>query len=321
MDHHPIRFGILGAADIANKNTRAILLSKQCILVGLASRSVDKAKEFLTNLNLHSEVKIYTSYDDLVNSNEIDAVYIPLPTTLHLEWCTKCAISGKHILLEKPASVNSETLQQIIRICQENNVRYMDGVMFMHHPRMKSLTNILNDPFMPTVTYVNSSFSFRANKSFFESNIRALSDGDPFGCLGDLGWYCIRLGILAFNKGLDSMTDPSKLVLPTKCVCTCTKLSSDGIVPSDVHGKVYFDSDGYHRELVFDSSFLKPFRQKFEIICVKKENELSGMGDKIITCNDFVIPYYPNSASFEIETFHGTGTFAINYKTISYQFD
>ena len=95
--------------------------------------------------------------------------------------------------------------------------------------------------------------------------------------------------------------------MPTKCVCHCTKWSADEIVPYDVTGKVYFDSDGCHRELSFDCSFLKAFRQKFEIICMNRESYLSDLGDKIITCDDFVIPYHPNSAALQIESFHSQG--------------
>lgn len=137
------------------------------------------------------------------------------------------------------------------------------------------------------------------------------------GCLGDLGWYCVRIGILAFNKTFESMSDKNNIIMPTRCVCYCTKWSADGIVPFEVSGKVYFGSDGLSRELSFDSSFLKAFRQRFEIICMNRESFLSDAGDKIITCDDFVIPYYPSSATLQVETFHEKGGLRSNSDIVS----
>lgn len=176
-----IRFGILGTSDISQKNIRAIILSKNCSVVALASRSVERADTFLSNLNLTSCVTVMPTYESLISSKDVDAVYIPLPTTLHLEWSKKAAANGKHILLEKPAATNLCELEEILKVCRENNVCLMDGVMFMHHLRMKILYSILKDPFTPTVTHVNSSFTFNADESWFQSNIRAKSDAD---CLG-----------------------------------------------------------------------------------------------------------------------------------------
>ena len=176
-----IRFGILGTADISQKNIRAIILSKNCRIVALASRSVERANAFLSNLNLSSSVTVMPTYESLIISNDVDAIYIPLPTTLHLEWSKKAIANGKHVLLEKPAAINLSELQDIIKACKANKVCLMDGVMFMHHLRMKNLYSILQDPITPAVTHVNSSFTFNANESWFQSNIRVKSDADFLG--------------------------------------------------------------------------------------------------------------------------------------------
>ena len=91
-------------------------------------------------------MKIYEGYDALLNDPEIDAVYIPLPTTMHLEWVVKAANSHKHILIEKPVGIDAEQFYVMTMTCKNNNVLLMDGVMFMHHERLRTLNMLLRDP-------------------------------------------------------------------------------------------------------------------------------------------------------------------------------
>ena len=88
-----VRVGIAGAASIAKKNARAIARSERCALVALASRSPAKAKAFVDELGL-ANVRLLGSYDALLADGEVDAVYVPLPTTLHLDFVRKCAAAG-----------------------------------------------------------------------------------------------------------------------------------------------------------------------------------------------------------------------------------
>lgn len=90
MDDTTLNWGILGCANIARKNCRAIALSKGNVLRAVASRSLATAKTFLHDNNLDANtVKAYGSYEDLLNDPDIQAVYIPLPTMFHLEWALK----------------------------------------------------------------------------------------------------------------------------------------------------------------------------------------------------------------------------------------
>jgi predicted dehydrogenase len=194
-----VRWGIMGCAEIARKNIRAIRLSPFAELVAIASRNIEKAEHFALQNNM-SPIKIYGSYEDLLADSSVDAVYIPLPTTLHLHWVKKAAIAKKHILIEKPVALSSIELDEMVSVCIENGVNFMDGVMFMHHKRLKSILHVLNDPIPRKVKKVHASFSFNGrSEEFMNGNIRTSAAGDPLGALGDLGWYCIRIGILAFS--------------------------------------------------------------------------------------------------------------------------
>ena len=90
-----MKFGILSTAKIANKVSKAIHGSKYGTLMAVASRNLEKAKEFAKENNIP---KYYGSYDELLNDSDIDAIYVPLPTNLAAEWCIKIANAGKHVL-------------------------------------------------------------------------------------------------------------------------------------------------------------------------------------------------------------------------------
>jgi len=129
-------------------------------------------------------------------SKNVDAVYIPLPTSLRLEWVRKAAAAGKHVLCEKPCAVNSVELQNMISACRENRVQFMDGVMFMHSPRLPRIREILDDgQSIGPVRRISSAFSFLGTGDFARENIRVHGGLEPAGCLGDLGWYSIRFAL------------------------------------------------------------------------------------------------------------------------------
>lgn len=127
-----------------------------------------------------------------------------MPTTFHKEWVRRAANAGKHILIEKPVAVNLIDLIDMIKICLENNVLLMDNVMFMHNKRIHAMTSLKRELFGKDnpVKHVESTFSFPGTEEFFNTNIRVSKDGDPLGSLGDLGWYCLRIILWAYEYEL-----------------------------------------------------------------------------------------------------------------------
>ena len=141
----PIRIGIIGCAEIARKVSRAIQLAPNATVSGVASRSFEKAASFAKENGLTPEAKIYGSYEALLDDPDIDAVYLPLPTSLHLQWAVLTAQKKKHLLLEKPVAVNVGEFDEIVKACEDNGVQIMDGTMWMHHPRTHKMEEFLND--------------------------------------------------------------------------------------------------------------------------------------------------------------------------------
>ena len=121
-----------------------------------------------------------------------------LPTGLRTEWVVRAAKAGKHVVCEKPCAPSVADLRRMVDACQSHGVQFMDGVMFMQSRRMELLRQVLEDQQqVGEVRRIASAFTFRQSPEFFVENIRTDSLLEPHGCLGDLGWYCIRFALWA----------------------------------------------------------------------------------------------------------------------------
>jgi predicted dehydrogenase len=234
MSDRKIRWGTLGTANIARKNWQAIRLSGNSTVTGVASRDFERSRKFIAECQSHvpmeSEPNAFGSYEELLASDEIDAVYIPLPTGLRKEWVLRAAAAGKHVLSEKPCAVSVADLREMIEACRKHRVQFMDGVMFMHSQRLLRLREILEDgQSVGGVKRITSAFSFLGAGDFFMSNIRGNARLEPNGCLGDLGWYCIRFALWVMNWEM-----PEEV--------TGRILSRQGAVPTEFSGELFFKS-------------------------------------------------------------------------------
>ncbi|KAL8487006.1 hypothetical protein ACS0TY_023160 [Phlomoides rotata] len=189
----PIKFGILGCADIARKYSRAITLSPNSTLHAVGSRTYEKAAKFAADNGFPASAKIYGSYEALLDDPEVDVVYVPLPTSLHIKWAVLAAQKKKHLLLEKPVALNVGELDVILEACESSGVQFMDATMWVHHPRTAKMKEFLSDASnFGQLKAVQSCFTFAAKKAFLENDIRVKPDLDALGALGDAGWYCAR---------------------------------------------------------------------------------------------------------------------------------
>ena len=98
----------------------------------------------------------------------VDAVYIPLPTSLHLQWAVLAANKKKHLLLEKPTAVDVAELDQILEACESNGVQFMDGTMWLHHPRTATMERLLSasdSRSIGGVNFVSDFFFFKKKRN------------------------------------------------------------------------------------------------------------------------------------------------------------
>jgi predicted dehydrogenase len=199
-----LRIGFLSTAGIGKKNWKAILNSGNCIISAVASRDVQKSREFIRECQKENPFDLIPealgNYEALLASPNVDAVYIPLPTGVRKEWVLRAAAAGKHIVCEKPCAVGTADLEEMIAACVQHRVQFMDGVMFMHSPRLAKVREVLEDgQNIGEVRRISSAFSFYVGEKFFRNNIRVDGGLEPAGCLGDLGWYCIRFALWTMN--------------------------------------------------------------------------------------------------------------------------
>lgn len=276
-----IRWGILGAANIARKNWQAIRNSGNGTVAAVASRDVARAKKFIAECQLDAPmdppVTAFGSYEAVLADANVDAVYIPLPTGLRKEWVIRAAEAGKHVLCEKPCANSLADLQEMIEACARNKVQFMDGVMFMHSARLPRLRDVLDNE-IGQVKRITSVFSFLGSEEFFAGNIRTSQALEPFGCLGDLGWYCLRLALWTMNGNLpERVTGRVHATAGGLADGVCTEFSGDLFFANGVSSNFY-------------CSFLTETEQWAHI-----------SGSKgLVRLNDFVLPYFGEEVEFEL---------------------
>ncbi|TWU59868.1 1,5-anhydro-D-fructose reductase [Rubripirellula tenax] len=286
MSESVCRWGFLGTAAISRKVWKAIRVSGNGRVVAVASRSAARAQEYIDQCSAEvpaaaaqEPVLAIESYQALLDRDDIDAVYIPLPTGLRAAWVIAAAKAGKHVLCEKPAAVHTDDLQAMIDACTAGGVQFMDGVMFDHSERMREIHRSLRDDSpIGTLRRINSHFSFRGDDTFQQSNIRTNAQLEPHGALGDLGWYCIRFTLWAANFAMPTHVRGQTLT-------ALRGSDSEAEVPGEFTGEMRF-ADGLTAS--FYCSFLTANQQTATV---------SGDGG-YVTVDDFVLPFYGAESSW-----------------------
>ena len=178
-----LRWGILSTAKIGIEHViPAILESDNGIIAAIASRDLARAKSVATRFAIpHS----FGSYQDMLASNEIDAVYIPLLTSQHVEWSIKAADAGKHVLCEKPISLHANEIDGIIAARDRNKVLVSEAFMVTYHPQWHKVRSLIAEGAIGTLNHVQSAFSYHNTDADNMRNILAFGGG----ALPDIGVY------------------------------------------------------------------------------------------------------------------------------------
>ncbi|MBI1314363.1 gfo/Idh/MocA family oxidoreductase [bacterium] len=283
------RWAILGTAGIARKNWHSIRNAENAELIAVASRSQERARQFIVECQAqvpHPTTPIAVGgYDELLARDDIDAVYVPLPTGIRKEWVIKAAQAGKHVMCEKPCGVVTADVEEIIAACDANHVQFMDGVMFMHSRRLGALRETLDDGrSIGQLRRIATGFSFNAPQDFLEGNIRVSSALEPAGCLGDLGWYNIRFTLWVMNYAMPR-------AVTGRLLSTIKSKISDAPTPTEFSGELLFDggvSAGFY------CSFLTEHQQWAHISGSK--------GHAVVS--DFVLPFMGPEVGFDVSNHH-----------------
>ena len=177
------RFGILSTARIAEKHVvPAIARAGNCVVSAVASRDGARARRFAERFGAPHA---FSSYEALLASDEIDGVYIPLPTSHHVEWAVKAAKAGKHVLVEKPLALKARDIQRVIAARDAAGIVVSEAFMVTYHPQMLKLRELLAKGSIGRLRTVEASFTYHNVDADNMRNRPELGGG----ALPDIGVY------------------------------------------------------------------------------------------------------------------------------------
>ena len=190
-----IKWGILSTAKIGREKViPAMQKSEFCDIVAIASRNKPAAKEEANKLNIS---QAYGSYEELLNDAEIDAIYIPLPNHMHVEWAIRSLQAGKHVLCEKPIGLTSAEAQQLVDAANKfPHLKVMEAFMYRFHPQWQYAKKLVDECAIGELKTIQSFFSYY---NVDPNNIRNQKEAGGGGLM-DIGCYCISLSRFLFDK-------------------------------------------------------------------------------------------------------------------------
>ena len=177
-----VRWGLLSTANINRRLIPAIRASRRGQLVAVASRSLASAQDYAH----HWEIPVaFGSYEEMLASSQIDAVYIGLPNHLHAEWTIRALRAGKHVLCEKPFALTLAEVDAVIAAADETGRIVTEAFMYRHHPQTKIVGEWVRSGRLGDISLVRSVFNFSMST---QDNIRLVPEWGG-GCLWDVGVY------------------------------------------------------------------------------------------------------------------------------------
>jgi xylose dehydrogenase (NAD/NADP) len=179
-----VKWGILSTADINSKVIPGAHASSKVDLLAVASRDKVRAESFAREWNIE---RAYGSYEELLADPDLEAVYIPLPNTLHCEWTIRAVDAGKHVLCEKPLSRHPAEVEAAFDAAERKDRLLTEAFMYRHNPQTARLRQLIDEGAIGELRLVRSTFSY----SLYDAeNIRLRTDVEG-GALMDVGCYCV----------------------------------------------------------------------------------------------------------------------------------
>lgn len=211
----PINWGILGAANFALEHMGpAIHAAEGAALVALATGSASKVPAFRA---FCPNIKVHETYEALIADPEVDAIYIPLPNHMHVEWSLKALEAGKHVLCEKPMALKAAEFEQLIEARDRTGLLAAEAFMIVHHPQWNYVRELIQDGRIGRLIHVSGIFSFDSREDIDNIRHRPETGG---GALRDIGVYVMgstrfvtgqepekATARIRWENGVDAFTD------------------------------------------------------------------------------------------------------------------
>ena len=182
-----LRWGFVGTGGIANAMANVVATTPMAALRAVSSRRRTSADEFADRYDVALR---FHDWQAMLESGDIDAIYVATPTSVREEISIAAANAGKHVLAEKPFA-SSASVKRIIEACRRNDVAFMDGTHFVHHPRHHAIKDGMAE-LVGSPWSVASAFQFGLPN---RGDIRYNAELEPMGAIGDAGWYNMRAAL------------------------------------------------------------------------------------------------------------------------------
>jgi len=243
-----IRWAILGAARVNERLIPAIINSEQGALVAIGSRRENSAAECIKKYAKEhiKNIECYEGFNSILNSEEIDAIYIPLSNEEHTQVALEAINNKKHVLIEKPMAIKSQEVELLINEAKKHNVKIMEGFMYAFHPQFDRIQNIINSRILGEINYAHSMFSFPIQPARHYRINRNINNGG--GALWDIGPYAIHTIRSCFKE------NPIRVYGQSKFNEHGADMSTTGMIDF-----------GLNKKATFDISFECTRRSEFEV--------------------------------------------------------
>lgn len=200
MEKKTVRWGVLGCSGIGKSRTiPGLLACENAELYAIAGRNEEKLKVYAEPF---APKKLYTDYQALLDDENVDAVYLPLPNGIHMEWVKKAAVAGKHILCEKPMALTEEQVREMFAAAKKHGVLLEEAYAYRHAQLVQKVKEIVDSGAIGRIRYLESKHStFDTNRS----GIR-YQKGNGGGAVYDVTCYNVSLASYLFGKDPEDMS-------------------------------------------------------------------------------------------------------------------
>ena len=179
-----LRWGLLGTAHINRRVIPAMRAARRSMVTAVGSRDASRARHYARDWNIPVA---HGSYDALLHDRGVDAVYIPLPNSLHVEWTLRALDAGKHVLCEKPLALVPEDIERVAAVGRARALVVAEAFMFRHEPLIARVVELVQDGEIGAITNLSAGFTYLQNRS---PDVR-LDASLGGGSLWDIGCYAV----------------------------------------------------------------------------------------------------------------------------------
>ncbi len=190
-----IKWGILGLGNMGNHFAEAIKKTKNAKLNSIASLSDTKLDNFRDKFKVNKK-NCYNNYEELIESNEVDAIYISTLNNTHLDLVKKCANAKKNILCEKPLGLNYTQVETAKKYIEQNNIKFYEAIAYYSHPQTELIKKLISENEIGKILKIESSFGFKSRVKPFS---RLFNKDLGGGSILDVGCYPISFLMLFEN--------------------------------------------------------------------------------------------------------------------------